>query len=78
MGWFTVCQRPLMCCGVIWRCCLCIGRYSCATFGLVSVEMECVVVVVVIVDVVVVKMNSRARDSRGFTSADHSRVNYLS
>jgi len=74
MGWFTVYQRPLICCGVIRRCCVCIQRNSCATFGLVAVEMECVVVVVV----VVVKMNARARDSRGFTAADHSRVNYLS
>ena len=76
MGWFTVCQRPLMCCGVIRRCCVCMQRHSCATFGLVAVEMECVVVVVVVV--VFVKMNARASDSRGFTSADHSRVNYLS
>jgi len=64
-----------MCCGAIRRYCVCIQRHSCATFGLVAVEMECVVVLVLVV--VVVKMNARVRDSRGFTFADHSRVNYL-
>jgi hypothetical protein len=41
----------------------CVYNDSCATFGLVAGQMECVVVVVV----VVVKMNVRVRDSRGFT-----------
>jgi hypothetical protein len=53
--------RDLRCAVALSGATACVYNDSCATFGLVAVQMECVVVVVV-----VVKMNVRV-NSRGFT-----------